>query len=232
MTITISDIVVLAIFILTVLACTMRGLAMTVYSLFSVVAAVIAAYLLRPVVAGLLISGGAEKWFEDGIFAHLDAVRLEHFAGTSQGSVQQLADSIGLPGFAQKFLAGHVQNWQTTGAFEDVERQMASSISHFLVNVLAVVIIIVLVIILLLIVKWIIRLVTKAPVIKQVNRIGGFIIGLVLSYIVVCGLAMALNLFSAMPWYPAVYEDIRKSLFAKYFFDTNALLLILSKIGL
>ena len=229
MSIAISDIVVIAIFVLTVLICTVRGLGMTLYSLFSIVIAVVAAYLLRPFVSTFFINIGAASIFEDGIYANIDAARLAQLPQSASLSGQQIAESMKLPGFIQNFLAANMQSWNAQGAIETVERQMAMAVSNLLVNVLSVVVIIILVIIALMIIKRVIKAINKIPVLKTVNRVGGFLIGIVLAYFIITGAALVLNLFSGAAWYPAVYADITGSLIAKYFFSTNVFMLLLSK---
>ncbi len=227
---TVSDIAVLLIFVITVVVCTARGLAMTLYSTFSAVIAVIGAFLLRPLVAAGLTAAGADNYFTEGIYRQLDAARAAHFAEASQGTGSQLSEALGLPGFLQDFLAEKTDSWSAQTAFETVEREISQAISSLLVNILSIIILILIIMVVMFLLRNLLSVFSRIPVIRQINMAGGFAIGLVLAFFWISVIGMVIQLFSASAAFNWIVEDISRSLFAKYFYDTNIFIILLSKL--
>jgi uncharacterized membrane protein len=227
---TVSDIVVIIIFAVTVAVCTARGLAMTLYSTFSAVIAVAGAFLLRPLVSAGLTAAGADNFFTEGIYRQLDAARTEHFQNAAAGTGKELAEALKLPGFLQRFLEDKTGAWTTQSAFESVEREISEAISSLLVNILSVILLILVILLVMFLLRNILSVFSKIPVIKQVNTAAGFLTGLIMAFFWVSVIGLILQLFSASAVFEAAIRNINNSLFAKYFYDTNVFMILLSKL--
>lgn len=227
---TVSDIVVIVIFAVTVMVCTVRGLAMTLYSTFSAVIAVAGAFLLRPFVSAGLTAAGADNFFTEGIYRQLDAARIAHFQDAAAGTGKELAEALKLPGFLQQFLENKTDAWVTPSAFESIERDISQAVSALLVNILSIIILILLILLAMFLLRNILSIFSKIPVIKQVNTAAGFLIGLIMAFFWISVIGLILQLFSASAFFETAICDINGSLFAKYFYDTNVFMILLSKL--
>lgn len=227
---TVSDIVVILIFGVTVTVCTVRGLAMSLYATFSTVIAVVGAFLLRPLVSAGLTAAGADNFFTEGIYRQLDAARIEHFQDAAAGTGKELAEALKLPGFLQSFLEDKIGAWTTQSAFESVEQEISQAVSSLLVNILSVILLILVILAAMFLLRNILSVFSKIPVIKQINTAAGFLMGLIMAFFWISVIGMVLQLFSASAFFEAAVRNINNSLFAKYFYDTNVFMILLSKL--
>ncbi len=227
---TVSDIVVIIIFAVTVTVCTVRGFAMSLYSAFSAVIAIAGAFLLRPFVSAGLTSVGADHFFTEGIYRQLEAASAEHFGNTAEGTGQELAEALKLPEFLQRFLEDSTESWTTQGTLHDIEMDISEAVSSLLVNILSVIILILAIMIAMFLLRNILSIFSKIPVIKQINTAAGFLLGLIMAFFWISVIGMIMQLFSASEFFRSAIENINNSLFARYFYDTNVFMILLSKL--
>ncbi len=226
----ISDIVIIGIVIVTVIVCTKKGLAMTLYSIFSSLIAVIGALLLRPFVSSILVSLGVDKFFYQGIYETVSNTKLNLFGETTIGTGSKLAEGLNIPDFAKGLLKNDVSNWETSGSLKTITEEISDSLTSFIVDAISVILLIIIIMIIMHFLKHLINIFSRIPVIKQLNKIGGFFVGLILAFFWVSIAGMAVHLLSATEVFEVILADIDKSLFAHYFYDTNFIALILSKL--
>lgn len=226
----ISDIVVIVIFVATVIICTVKGLAMSLYSTFSTIIAVVGAFLLRPLVATGLSAAGVDNLFTDSIYKSLSNLKTEHFGDAIIGSGSKLAEELNLPAFVKDFLADSVTNWETEGAFDTVVKEMSAGLSSLLVSILSVILLIMIIMVAMFLLRNILSVFSKIPVIRQINKVGGFALGLILAFFWISVAGLVVHLLSTADFFTAVTTDINNSLFAKYFYDTNFIVILLSKL--
>ncbi len=226
----ISDIVVIVIFVATVIICTVKGLAMTLYSTFSSIISIVGAFLLRPFVAAGFTSMGIDSFFYESIYTSISNVKTEYFGDATIGSGNQLAEQLNIPDFARKFLSGNVTNWDTAGSFDTIVEEMSSSLASLLVSVLSVILLIIIIIFAMFLLRNILSVFSKIPVIKQINKLGGFLIGIILAFFWISVAGLVAHLLSTAGFFTVVAADIDKSVVARYFYDTNFIVLLLSKL--
>lgn len=227
---TVADFVVLLIFAIFLAVCTIRGLAMSLYSAFSTLIAVVGAFLLRPLAEKLLMATGLEKFFDDAVYTQINAFRVEHFGEAASGTGSELANQMHFPDFINRFFEENVSGWTVAGPFEQIEREMSGTLASLLTNILSIILLVVIILIAMFFLKNILKIFSKIPVIRQVDKIGGFACGLVMSVFWISLIALFFYLFSAYEGFASVQESIRNSLFAKYFYDSNVFVLLLSKL--
>lgn len=223
---TVADFTILISFILIVAVCTWRGLAMTIYSMCSTFVAIIVAFLIRPFVSEVITKMGAAEMFSKGIEAQMDAIKGE----AADATAREFAERLNLPGFANSFLEKRIPSWNSAQPYNVVRAQFAGGLSEFLVNLLSVVILILLILLVMLILKRALKLVSRIPVLRQINKLGGFAAGIILAMLWVSIICAIINLFAANPSFAPITESINNSLFAKYFYNNNILMMILAKI--
>lgn len=114
---------------------------------------------------------------------------------------QEIKDILSTLGISTEELGEKIEeilNDTAIKTFEDFRKSLidyiVNPISRFISNIIAFILIFILAKILLGILAKILDLVTKFPVIKQFNRLGGMIIGLVYGIIIVCILCAVINI--------------------------------------
>ena len=224
-----SDFVVLGIFVLTLVYCTWRGFFMTIYSMVSTLLAVGLAFLLRPLLSKLIVAMGAKEMFYSGVIERLDAARIEHFGEATAVTGKQFAEKLNLPTFLNNFLSKNVASWNSNQAFVKVEQDVAGKISDLLVSLLAIIILIVIVITIMIILRRALKFFSKLPVIRILSGFGGFALGIILSILWISILGAVINLFATTPAFTKIVANIDASLFAKYFYNNNILMMLLAR---
>ena len=230
MSIAVSDIVVFIIIILTVTVCTVRGFALSLYSLLSSLIAVALAFFLRPFVSTGLQKLGVGAYFTDGIYRQLDAARIHHLQGAAVGTGKELSETLHLPGFLKRFLEEKIQNWTVQGSLETIEKDISQTLSSLLVNIISVAALILILLLAMFLLRRVLTFFSKIPVIRQIDRAAGFVLGLILAFFWITMTGMVIQLFSAADFFQTVAADIERSLFAHYFYDTNVFMIFLSKV--
>ncbi|MCL1786565.1 MAG: CvpA family protein [Defluviitaleaceae bacterium] len=201
------DIVILAIVALCAIAGYHKGLIRTVYRLVSFIVAIILARQLYPHVARTLRQTALFPTIRDGI-AH--AMNLEGFV-TEQTTMHttNLIDNLPLPGVLQNMLHSH----NTPSMFEllqvaTLEEYVAGFFANMVINGLAILAVFALTMLALTFIGYALDIVSKLPVIRTLNRIGGFLFGVLISAVIIwVGLVlMALFVVAAHPMVSQMLE--------------------------
>ncbi|MBE7056285.1 MAG: hypothetical protein E7388_02435 [Ruminococcaceae bacterium] len=224
----ISDIFIIIIFLVTVITCTVKGLALTLYSVFSTAISIIGAFLLRPFVSAGLIYIGADKFFYKTFYEAINAVRLECFGNSTIGTGAKLATELNIPDFAKGLLEHNVRSWTTSGSLDTIVDEMSTSLAQFVVNAISVILLIIIIMIGMHFLKKVLSFFSKIPVIRQINKLGGFVMGVILAFFWISVLGMVAHLFSTAEYFTYILADIENSLIAHYFYNTNFIALIIS----
>ncbi len=225
----ISDIVIIILFLATVVFCTVRGFAMTLYSAISTIVSVAGAFVLRPFVYDGLMAIGLDKLFYNGFYENINSARTELFGDTAMGTGQKLAGGIDLPDFTKKIMEQNVSCWKTIGSLDSVVEEMSHTMASLVVNVISIVLLVVIIMVGMHFLKKLLIKVSKMPVIRQFNRIGGLLAGIILGVFWISVLGMIAQMFSVADFFSVVVADIENSLIAKHFYDTNFIILFVSQ---
>jgi len=207
------DIIILAIVALCAIAGYHKGLIRTVYRLVSFFVAIFVARQLYPYVARILRQTELFPVIQDGIAR---AMNLESFFAeqtTARGA--DIIDNLPLPGILQTLL----HSYNTPNMFEllqvaTVEEYVAGFFANMIINGLAIITVFFLTMLALLFIGYALDIVSKLPVIRTLNRIGGLIFGVVISAVIIwIGLVLAV-LFAAGT-HPVIFELLEGSQIAQ-----------------
>ena len=226
----IMDVVFIAIVLLCIANGYRRGLVKSVFGLFSVIIALVIANRLYPIVSGALrqvdfVYSGVKTWLIDrlGLYDQLQDQTL--------AAQNRLIEELPLPGFITDLLLNH-NNAELYRLFDvsAVEDFIAGYIANMLLNTLALVLTFVLALLIMRLIGKSLNIVSKIPVIGQLDRLGGALCGVVsgilLVWVIVAVGVLLLTTAAIAPWVAAANE----SWLAFIFFDSNLILRMIGEI--
>jgi uncharacterized membrane protein required for colicin V production len=208
-----------------------RGLIKTVFSLFSMVITVGLAYLLYPTVSELLI-----KYTEIDAFLRakiIEGFNLESLAEnvfSVQDQIKMIND-LNIPDMFKEMLVNNNNSeiYQILNV-DSIAEYIGGFFSTIAINALAFLITFLIVGILLKIVAVILDIVSKLPVLHQINRIGGLAFGLILGVLIVWVVCVAISLIVGISGNSEILVLIESSTVAQFFYENNLVMYFITDI--
>lgn len=197
-----------------------RGLLLSLYNLFFFIIAIVMTNVLNPKI-GSLIRGNNDIYMRLTDFVS-NSMGLEEILDSSAKAVQnQLIESLGMPSKITNTLIEN-NNPEIYKIFNvsAIEEYVVGIIVNILINVIATASVFVIVALVLTLISHSLNIVSKLPVIKTFNKIGGLLLGFFLGTMSIW-LAFAVMFLFFPKNYREIGSLINTSLFAKYFFDSN-----------
>ncbi|MCL2407060.1 MAG: CvpA family protein [Defluviitaleaceae bacterium] len=199
------DYIVFGVFLLSVLFCTWKGLLMSLFNLGSLVVSFLLAQAFYPRVADLLNQTVLREIFENATRGWLNLGDV-----AADAELTHVVEELTIPQGMRDSIISNVGDF--TGGVGDA---VAGFIAGMAINALAILGVFILVFILMRLIAIVLRIVSKMPVLRTFNRLGGAILGLVMGGILSWLVLFVLNgLFSANPTFP-VAELLEDSLIAR-----------------
>lgn len=220
----IADVVVIVIIGFCVYFYYNRGLISTLFGFCSTLLSLVLSRLLSPVVANIL---RGTSLFES-IKEYIGNSIVENGTGGENGFISNL----GIPDFLKTALLDN-DNKEVYKALNvtNPKDYVSEYIASFVINIIAMVLVFVLVFILIKVLANTLNIVSKLPILKTANRLGGGILGFVQAVLIIwIGLAI-LTMLYGKPMFNDANEAVANSLIASKFYDSNILIKGLSAIG-
>lgn len=226
------DIVVIGIIGLNAFISYQRGFIKTLFKFVSLIVSVMVTMYVYPYVSQFLIhQTGVYASIKDGIIGLL---KLEGAAETAQTTGDQInfISSLQIPEAFKHILVtnnnSEIYNLLDVSSIGDY---IGGMIATLIINIIAFLGVFIIVSILLKVVINLVDLVSKLPVLNQINKLGGLIIGVIIGIVVVWFLSLVLSMFSANPGVAKVFETLEVSEVAKFFYDNNLLMKIVTNVS-
>lgn len=214
----IIDLIIVAIIAISVFLGYKRGLTGSILKILSFVIAVIIAIILFKPVSNFVINNTLidEKIEEAIVSTVADDVNEE-------GKVEE---DTNLPQSIVDYINESVEN-----AADDVKKtvveQTAKDISITIINAAVAIILFIVARILLIFIKAITNLITELPIIKQVDKIGGIIYGLVAALVIIFIILAIISFISPLIENTGLLAMINKSVLGSVLYNNNLLLTII-----
>jgi len=228
------DIIFIAILIVTSATGAVKGFIKTLFGFASTIVALIFAYLFYGLLSNLLIeSTKLYGFFQEKIAGALDLKSLSQSV-VSNIDRKDMIQGIQVPDFLKNLLIQndnseiyHVLGIHTNNSASDY---VSSFLATIAINVLAFVILFILGLIIIGIVASLLDVVAKLPVLKQLNHLSGFVIGLATGIIMLWVVSLGLYLFVSMQGTSNLQSVIEESSFVLIFYNNNWLMNFLGDI--
>lgn len=182
----ILDVVLLSLVIFIVIRAMVKGFVGSVFKLYKIVAVVLLTVLLGSTIADL-----CAEWFVSGWFDGTFASKFADFAASEADSVSFDSLMESLPAFFRNILPTErlqEQYLAFTGGATDTARDLGIAVDNALIsiisNIIGYVITFIIAYLLLSLVAWILEKFVELPVLKQVDKVLGFLWGVAYSYLI------------------------------------------------
>lgn len=201
-----------------------RGLIKTLFGLTSLLVAVILTWMLTPMISHVVI----EQTSFDEIISEqvVELLNIEEMLITNLDTTEAVRtlNDLSLPGNVVESL---VENYspQLINHFniDSIADYVGASLSVMAVKALVFVVIFIVIIIALNAIATLLDLIARLPVLKQLNRLGGLGIGLLIGVLIVWVAGIGLSFIISIQSTEALSELIEASILAKIFYYNNPL---------
>jgi len=218
------DIIIILIIGISVLNGVIRGFIKTLFGLTSLIIVVGLTWMFTPVVSELVINETSfDEMISEKVVELLNVEDMMTMDLDTTAAVQQLND-LSLPGNVIESL---VENY-TPQIIEGLKAggigdYIGSSLSIMAVNALTFIILFTIVSLLLNALVTLLDLIARLPVLKQMNRIGGFGIGLLIGVVVIWVGCLALSFAISIQSTSTISNLIESSILGRLFYYNNPL---------
>ena len=209
----IVDLIILVIVILSIILGRHKGLTVCLVNFFSLIIALVVALMLYKPVSNYLYE-------KTPVGENVKQVIKQNIP-MSEEEFQIGEDSI-LPEAMKNYINDQAQNANQTK--DEAIENVSTELSKEIINIISFVIIFIVVRIALLLVKVISKIITKLPILKQIDHLGGAIVGAVEGIILVYFAFAIISTISPMLENTKVLEQINDSYVGKTMYNNNVLM--------
>lgn len=202
-----------------------RGMLKMAFSLVSVIVVLLLVNILTPPVKQLLkttpiyteVQTGIEKYIKENI-----DTATENVTQTGVSAQKKIIDNLPLPTGVKKSLnENNTEESYTALKVDSFAGYISESLADMIISAITFLLLFVILTILVRVLVHILDIVAKLPVIKTFNSIGGAIIGLVESVVILWILCIVVTAFSATEWGQTVCAAIAENGFLSLIYDNN-----------
>ncbi len=226
------DIVVIGIIGLNAFISYQRGFIKTLFKFVSLIVSVMVTMYVYPYVSQFLIHNtGVYATIKDWIIGLL---KLEGASETAQTTGDQINFIGGLQipeAFKHILVTNNNSEIYNLLDVNNLGDYIGGMVATLIINIIAFLGVFIIVSILMKVVISLVDLVSKLPVLNQINKLGGLVIGAIIGVIVVWFLGLVISMLSANPSVANVYETLQVSEVAKFFYDNNLLMKVVTNIS-
>lgn len=215
------DLILVAIIIVICANSYLKGLVISVFNLVSSILAILVAVVFYPVVSGWLEGTPLLGWIQTPIQESL----LEKGAELTTVSAENLIAQLKLPeAISQGILDGL---GEVSGTLPEIVQPLSAAVAAFILQVICMIVLFLVVKIGLMFLKGVLETLTKIPVLKQVDKLGGLAFGVIESFVLLTIVGALLSLFSGSVD-SGLLEAVNSSYIGRFFYNQNLLIAWLS----
>lgn len=220
-----SDFIVLGIILVFAFIGMSSGFVLTIFRVAAYFAGIIVSIKFYPVLSNILMKTAIYENIKNVIAENL-LIRVTAMTPAIDGQVKQttasaVVDNLGLPGFLKGPLATGLPDLTKLVDVNQITDMLSSRLAGLVIDVISLIVVYILVRIGLAFAEVILKGITKLPVFKQIDKLGGFSIGAVEGLLTVYIIFTLLLLFASSPSFVKIFEAIESSKVAKFFYDNN-----------
>jgi len=220
----VADYVIIALIVIFALIGLKSGLLKTVYKIFSYVASFYLAIKLSRPVAGWFKDTGVYNGIRNTVEKLLGNLNIDFSGVTDPSNAESIKEALSGTPFPDN-LKGFISD--TVSKSTDTVVNLMDNIIEGITTVILVIICGIVLFILLRIMFWLagylVKGIAEIPIIKQVDRITGFVLGAAIGVGVVYMLGLLLTYTAAFSNLDFVYKNIQEGVIAPFFYNNNIL---------
>ncbi|MDX1357695.1 MAG: CvpA family protein [Clostridia bacterium] len=220
----VADYVIIGIVVIFALIGLKSGLLKTVYKIVSYVASFYLAIKLAKPVAGWFKGTGIFTGIKDTVEKLVEKLNID-FSGvtdpTNAGSIKEAITELPFPDNFKDMIADTMT--KTSDAAANLMENFVEGIAMFILVILCGIVLFILLRILFWLAGYLVRGIAEIPIIKQVDRLSGLILGAVIGVAVIYLLGLLLTYMAAYEKLGFIYENIEDGIIAPFFYNNNIL---------
>lgn len=219
------DIIILIIILLFIFVFAHKGLVESILKSCSWLISLLAAYFLYPIISGLIRQTFIFASLRESVY---NIMNLENM--TAQNSAGQISaiDSLTLPEGLKNMLVDNNNSviYELLGA-DSLQEYIAGYIANIILNIIVSILVFVVIIIIIKASSAALKLAVSLPLVKQIDGLGGGILGLFWGVVFVWMIMSLSTLFIAAPFFADIITAIDSSIIGKLLYDNNFIMNVL-----
>ncbi|MDP4092377.1 MAG: CvpA family protein [Bacillota bacterium] len=219
-----TDFIVIAIIIAFAIIGTHNGFMLSVYRIASFFISIFLAVKLYPILSKLLQKTFIFTSIRNSIFNSLTKQSPGAGNQVKQVAADSVINNMHLPGFLKSTVSNSVSKTIDPGKLIDTSKVLhtiSDALATVAVDVISLILLYVLVRVGMVFFKYVLKGISKLPVLKQIDKLGGFVLGGVEGLLAIYVVCAILTLFQASPGFRHIFESLDNSLIAGYFYQHN-----------
>lgn len=216
-----ADLLVLIIFLIFLINGYYRGFFKTVYDLFSFIAAIILTKIFQPIIYAFIKTQKIYTIIFEKILNYLNLNNI------FESLDQNIIDNLPFPTYLKSSILKNISSLSQT---LEIEKTIATVVANFIITILSFLLVFLTILIILKILGFLINFTIKIPLIYKLNKIFGFLMGVVKAFLVVWIICIVCSVLSLNPNYAFLNENIHNSKIAIWFYENNYLLKLIFNI--
>lgn len=205
-----------------------KGFIMSVYKLAAFVVCIFASIKFSPVLAEIISKTSVYDWIKNAIVKNLPLIGKKAFASSEAVSgtagAETVLGTLPLPGFFRKSLLGKLPSASELINTEGIVNAIGDELTKMVISVLSLIVLYIVLRVIFAFVGLLLKGISELPLFKQVNKLGGFILGALQGFLTIYILCAILVLFNANPGFEPIFNDLGTSLFAREFYENNIII--------
>ncbi len=219
------DFVVIGLIAAFAIAGLFKGFIMSVYKLVAFVVCIFAAIKFSPVLSDIISKTSIYSWIKNAIVKNLPLIGKEAFASSEAVSgaagTEAVLGTLRLPEVFKESLHGKLPSPDQLINTEGIVNAIGDELTKMIVSVLSLIVLYIVLRIIMAIVGLLLKGISELPVFKQINKLGGFILGALQGFLTIYIICAILVLFNSNPGFEQIFIDLETSLFARGFYENN-----------
>lgn len=220
-----SDYIVIAFIAVFALVGFAKGFVMTIFKVASFFICIFASIKFYPVLADMLEKTPVYAGIKNSIMKTLLLRGQEAAASTAAVSGAAGADAVinplPLPGFFKQSLLEKLPSPSELIDIQGITNAIGDELTKMVIAVISLIALYIILRVVLSFAGLILKGVSKLPVFKQIDKMGGFIIGAIQGFLAVFIVCAVLVLFNANQNFAPVFAALDGSMFAGWFYENN-----------
>jgi len=203
-----------------------KGIIMSGYKVLGFFACIFASIKLYPVFSEILAKTRVYTVINNSVMKSLLLKGQEASAASSTpltgtAAARTMVGSISLPGFLKESVVRKLPSASELINMDGIINALSDEITMMILSVLSLILLYIIMKIVLTVIGYVLKGISKLPLIKQVDKTGGFIFGAIqgiFTVYIICALLVAVN---SNPAFEPIFNGMEASLFAWRFYENN-----------
>lgn len=221
---TVADICVIAIILISISHGYRRGLSLLIYQAVALILTIILVLTLCKPVTNWVVENTE---FDEFITGHIETVLEDTFDNIDQGELIELNDSNMSEAIAKK-INSYISEAEKN-AEDNITKYVATKLSHFVVSGVVVLGLAIIIRIASMFIRIAVSILASLPIIKTIDRSGGFVFGLIRGFAIVYLILAVISLVSPLMADASLTGMIKNSNICSNLYNNNILLNIFIK---